>query len=135
MVKSLDLYWVHRRLQQALQNTEPFGGIPICLVGDPGQLPPVGGLSMWLRRTSTGTQVTGNTLQGHLLYYGITTVMKLTDILRQQGPFLNICLRLRDGLTTTEDWEYLMDKCTEQNMTEQKKKSISQSGMYMVIYY
>ena len=120
MVKSLDMYWVHRRLQQALKNDLPFGGIPICLVGDPGQLPPVGGLPLWSNRTSKGIQVSGNVLQGHLLYSGITTVMKLTDILRQQGLFQEICLRLRDGNLTNSDWVYLMEKCTEQNMTQEK---------------
>jgi hypothetical protein len=120
MVKSLDMYWVHRRLQQALKNDLPFGGIPICLVGDPGQLPPVGGLPLWSKRTSTGIQVSGNVLQGHLLYSGITTVMKLTDILRQQGLFQETCLRLRDGNLTNSDWVYLMEKCTEQNMTQEK---------------
>ena len=120
MVKSLDLYWIHRRLQQALKNELPFGGIPICLVGDPGQLPPVCGLPLWSKRTSKGTPISGNILQGHLLYFGITTVMKLTDILRQQGQFQEICLRLRNGLTTLADWEYLMHNCTEQNMTQNK---------------
>lgn len=98
MVKSLDLYWVSRRLEQAMQNNLTFGGIPICLVGDPGQFPPVDGLPLWAKYISKRIQVSGNVLQGHKLYAGITTVTKLTDIVRQQGVFQEICLQLRDGI-------------------------------------
>ena len=44
--------------------------------------------------------------------------MKFTDILRQQGLFQEIYLRLRDGKIINSDWAYLIEKCTEQNITQ-----------------
>ena len=35
---------------------------------------------------------------------------------------MELLLRIRDGLSTTEDWEYLMKYCAEQNMSEERIK-------------
>ena len=41
-------------------------------------------------------------------------------------------MRIRDGLSTTEDWEYLMKYCAEQNMSEERiKEFLSDDTMYL----
>lgn len=47
MVPGRDFRYVNQRLQQGFSNSEPFGGIPIAWIGDPGQIPPVVGTSAW----------------------------------------------------------------------------------------
>jgi hypothetical protein len=122
MVPGGHIAQVDDRLQQALKSDKPFGGIPIALCGDPGQLPPVIGLSLWVKRTKNGIPITGLALKGYNLYRSFSNVMKLTDVLRQGEFFMELLLRIRDGLSTTEDWEYLMENCAEQNMSEEKIK-------------
>ena len=39
---------INKRLQQLFCNTKPFGGLAVILVGDPGQLPPIIGLPLWV---------------------------------------------------------------------------------------
>jgi hypothetical protein len=82
MVPGAHIAQVDDRLQQALKSDKLFGGIPIALCGDPGQLPPVIGLSLWVKRTSKGIPITGLALKGYNLYRSISNVMKLTDVLR-----------------------------------------------------
>lgn len=38
---------------------------------------------------------------------------------------MELLLRRRDGLSTTEDWEILMQFCAEQNMTEERINDFS----------
>ena len=46
MVKSEQMYQIHRRLQETKQSKEPFGGIAVILFGDLKQLKPV--LGSWI---------------------------------------------------------------------------------------
>jgi hypothetical protein len=120
MVAGAVISQVDDRLQQGFKNNNPFGGIPIVLTGDPGQLPPVIGLSMWVDRTSKGARISGLALKGYYLYRSIKNVMKLTVVLRQGGFFMEALLRLRDGKSTVEDHEFIMQNCAEQNMTPER---------------
>ena len=43
MMKSDQLYQVDLRLRELKQNNKMFGGIGICMLGDPAQLKPVKG--------------------------------------------------------------------------------------------
>jgi hypothetical protein len=132
MVPGAHIAQVNDRLQQALKSDKPFGVISIALCGDPGQLPPVIGLSLWVRRTSTGIPITGSALKGYNAYRNISNVMKLTDVLRQGGFFMELLLRIRDGVSTTEDWKYLMENCAEQNTSEERIKDFSsEDTMYL----
>ena len=86
----------------------------------PGQIPPAGGSSGWVRKASNNIPITGIAKLGHEDYMSITTVMKLTDVVRQRGVYMELLLRLRDGKTTIDDWQLLMDSCTVQNITPEK---------------
>jgi ATP-dependent DNA helicase PIF1 len=120
MIPSKDIFYVNQRLKQGFANDMPYGGIPVVWVGDPGQIPPVGGSSGWVRKTSNNIPITGIAKLGHEDYMSITTVMKLTDVVRQRGVYMELLLRLRDGKTTIDDWQLLMDSCTVQNITPEK---------------
>jgi hypothetical protein len=41
------LGWINIRAQQFKSNSLPFGGMSVFMVGDPSQLPPVGGVQMF----------------------------------------------------------------------------------------
>ena len=120
MIPSKDIFYVNQRLKQGFANDMPYGGIPLVWVGDPGQIPPVGGSSGWVSKTSTNVPINGIAKQGYNDYMSITTVMKLTDVVRQHGVYMELLLRLRDGKTTVDDWQLLMNSCTVQNITPEK---------------
>ena len=46
MLRQKELHWVDKRLKQIMGNNLPFGGVAIVLIGDPGQLPAILGLSL-----------------------------------------------------------------------------------------
>jgi hypothetical protein len=89
-------------------------------IGDPGQIPPVGGSSGWVSRTSNNLPIKGIALQGHRDYMSIPTVMKLTEVVRQRGFYMELFLRLRDGKTSIEDWKIFMNTCTVQHISLEK---------------
>jgi ATP-dependent DNA helicase PIF1 len=120
MISGREYFFVDSRLQQGYNNALPFGGIPIAWVGDPGQIPPVGGLSSSCNTTSKNIPISGTSLSGHLSYMRIKTVMKLTDVVRQNGPYMQLLLRLRDGKSTEDDWRLLMETCTIPYLTEER---------------
>lgn len=75
------LGWIDKRCRQATGVTdELFGGKSIILVGDPGQLPPVGYKPLYHSKPSTSLQE-----QGHLAYLMFDTVVKLTINQQVQG--------------------------------------------------
>ena len=120
MITSRDIFYINDRLQQGFMNEEPYGGIPLAFIGDPGQIPPVGGSSGWIGKTSKNIPIVGLALKGHRDYMSIKNVMKLTEVVRQHGLYMEILLRLRDGKTTTDDWQTLMNTCTLQHITQPK---------------
>lgn len=114
MMSLLDLYWTHQRLTQAKNNSKPFGGIPIAFIGDPGQLPPVGGQSLWVTRISPTRPLEGSLLQGSMLYSSIKNVMKLEKVQRQSDrDTLDFLLALRDGKVNIDQWTWFNEKCKE----------------------
>jgi ATP-dependent DNA helicase PIF1 len=141
MLSLVDFYWIDRRCRQATkQSHKPFGGLPIAFIGDPGQLPPVGGLSLWEDKTSQNTRITGIQAIASELYKRINTVMNLTEVRRQENQtsvqFLN---RLRDGKCTEIDWQWLQHNCTaesiKQRLGEQAFKDKFQSSNTLHIYF
>lgn len=107
MISSIKLYWINRRLQVAMGNNLPFGGIPIIVFGDPGQIAPVGGSSLWLSKTVSSKALNPVALAGHALYKKITNVLYQTEVRRQSGRYRDVLLRLRDGKNDEDDWKYL----------------------------
>ena len=99
------------RLRQAFpgQKDVPFGGRSVILVGDFGQLPPVCDIPMYVQ-TSRADPVSNN---GRVIYAAFREVYKLEVIQRQAGDsedqqaFRDLLLRLRNGLSTVNDWNLL----------------------------
>ena len=71
--------WVDKRLRQATGKLDcPFGGLSIILIGDFGQLPPVGDKSLYSQPTNSELSI-----HGHHIYQLFTTVVVLDQVLHQ----------------------------------------------------
>ena len=136
MVSATQLYWVHHRLQEATASTHEFGGVCIALFGDPGQLPPVGGTSLWRsERDNTKSAISGLCKAGHDLYMAIQTVMELNVVRRQSGHYRDALMRLRDGKTTPEDWKDFWNKnCSFEGIGQQRSDEFKQDPSTLRIY-
>lgn len=106
------LGWIDKRCRQATDLTdELFGGKSIILVGDPGQLPPLGDKPFYHSKPSTSLQE-----QGHLAYLMFDTVVKLTINQRVQGyspekvKFRDLLMRLHTGDCNQDDWNLLLPR-------------------------
>ena len=116
------LYWIDRRLQQAKANNLPFGGLFVLLTGDPAQLPPVGGQTLWAIKDRFGRQLSITSQHSSQLYRAIELVFILTKVERLEpgqvryGTFLNNLAKVQ---VTMEDWEYINATCTMDERFEQ----------------
>ena len=72
------------------------------------------------QRRSSNIPIGGIVREGHLLYMGINAVCNLTECVRQRGVYMEILLRLRNGETTENDWNVLMENCTNNNLTPEQ---------------
>ena len=104
--------WVDKRLRQATGHLEqPLGGFSVILIGDFGQLPPVGDRPLF-----APSPVNPQAQHGHTIYKLFKTVVILTQIQRQNGTspavvaFRELLLRLRDGKTNEDDWKLLLQR-------------------------
>jgi len=64
MLWQKELHYIDLCLREIMGNNLPFGGLAVVLVGDPAQLPPVGGRSLW--DNSRGQK--GDDDNGYLVY-------------------------------------------------------------------
>ena len=84
MCSQTDFYWIDQRLRQASgKKMQLFGGYNLIIVGDFGQLPPVGGSPLW-RRVGRQKEQTG-----HFLYKQFRSIIKLEKVKRQSSK--NYC--------------------------------------------
>ena len=110
------LSWLDNRLRAGTGNQDkPFGGISIILLGDFGQLPPVGDRPLYV--SGNGSTMSDH---GHCLYLLFDTVVILDEIMRQAGcnpeaqAFRGLLMRMRDGRVTEEDWHVPAATITDQ---------------------
>ena len=102
---------VDQRLRQIFPHhaQQMLGGHSCILFGDFGQLPPVMDLPLYTTKSRNDLSDLGSST-----YHSFTEAITLNQIMRQSGEtpeqelFRSILLHLRDGNTTTSDWEELM---------------------------
>ena len=106
---------IHRRLQQAKANEEPFGGLCVVFIGDPAQLPPVEGSCLWDTKDSKGHPLSLKQQQAAALYRQISIVFKLQEVRRLelgQGRYGQFLENLARADVTEDDWKYIHEYCT-----------------------
>ena len=104
--------WIDRRCRQATGlKQEMFGGKSIILIGDAGQLPPVGDKPLFHSKPSNDIGQ-----QGFIAYSMFNKVVELTKNQRVNGiesnqeSFRSLLARLRNGQSTLAGWKnYLID--------------------------
>lgn len=104
---------IDRRLRQAKNNDQLFGGISVILIGDPGQLLPVGQSPLYDTRLKDNISQTG-----FIAYQQFKIVITLEAVMRQQNldndeqqaQFIDLLPRLRDGTSTIADWKLLQTR-------------------------
>eukprot|EP00957_Ditylum_brightwellii_P002662 204833-Ditylum_brightwellii.AAC.1 len=52
MMRQKEIYYLDERLKQTMCSSTPFGGVTVLLIGDPAQLPPVKGQTLWNQKFS-----------------------------------------------------------------------------------
>ncbi|KAH7871982.1 uncharacterized protein C8R40DRAFT_1020621, partial [Lentinula edodes] len=105
---------ISRALSKAKQNELPFGGINIIFAGDFAQLGPVRDprLFSFIDTSRVGTVSGQEAVFGKLLWLSVTTVVMLTEVMRQGGednrPFVELLERLRSGRPdwNSEQWQF-----------------------------
>ena len=115
MIGQRMLAWIDKRLRQATGQLDThFGGLSIILFGDFAQLPPVGDSPLYSNSPKGSLQI-----HGHTMYQLFTTVVILSESLRQAGSapdaviFRSLLLRLRNGTVNESDWKLLLDRAPQ----------------------
>ena len=102
---------VDMRLRQAKRAKQVLGGCSCLLVGDFGQLSPVMDLPLY-----TSTSKSSLADLGRTVYQTFNCAVTLSQIMRQSGHnssqirFRELLCHLRDGTTTTTDWQLLLTR-------------------------
>ena len=100
MTSVKQLYQIDTRLKQIFQCSEPFGGIPILVVGDFFQIRPVKGQFVFeVPKYDFATQIVGNTL------WQLFKMYELTEVMRQKDDFYfaTALNRMAEGCMTAQD--------------------------------
>jgi hypothetical protein len=123
MVSKVLLAYVDSRLRQARPefSHQPFGGMPLLICGDPAQLPPVTGSSLWDDKGNKDNEVKR---QGYFLYNSIEECIILVEqnrVAADQRRLKQIFKELRDGRLRMDSWKYLVDNCSLANKSPEEK--------------
>eukprot|EP00957_Ditylum_brightwellii_P118601 9045885-Ditylum_brightwellii.AAC.1 len=108
MMRQKEIYYLDERMKQSMCSSIPFGCVTVLLVGDPAQLPPFKGQTLWNQNSSNA-----NDSRGFNVYRLFTSVIELVENSRldRSDPdtvlFYDFLQRLRDGKNTEEDWQIL----------------------------
>ena len=112
MLGQITFGWIDKRLRQITGKSDTVcGGKSVILIGDQGQLSPVGDKPLY---HSKPTNDIG--LQGQFNYFLFNTVVKLTVNHRVAGQnkdqvrFRELLDRLRTGDSTNKDWKLLLTR-------------------------
>ena len=70
------MYHINMRLREITGKNVAFGGVTVVLLGDPGQIPPVGGNSVWNSFFGTSKK-NENEIKGYQCYCQFQVCMKL----------------------------------------------------------
>ena len=126
------LLQIHEGLVVAKGRTEPFGGMSVIFAGDFAQLPPVSQVKLFSRARSAKEA----TIFGLLLWRSVSTVIILTEQMRQAGPenapFVDMLSRLRDGRCTQEDF-YLLNTRLLKNVLDDESPVLWRDAP-MIVY-
>ena len=100
---------IDARLRQAFPNAadQLFGGRSVLLVGDFGQLIPVGDPPLWSGLSASGCSALVNS--GRMAFNAFDTAVVLDRVVRQadDAAFRDVLLRLRNAETTVADYRLL----------------------------
>ena len=123
MLSQVMLCKIDQRLRQAKNCNNPFGGISVILIGDPGQLLPVGGSPLYDKKLKS------NLAQGGFIaYQKFKNVVILESVMMQQNQeqahFMELIPRLRNGQSTLADYELLLTRIPTENNKNAFKNAI-----------
>ena len=118
MVGARVLAAVDARLRQAYpaRSDQPFGGVSVILVGDFGQLPPVGDAPVFSTTSAGAAQPDAATAAGRAAYRSFFGAFQLEQVHRQAGDeqaqFRTLLAALHDGGLDREQWQLLCTRRT-----------------------
>lgn len=123
--------WINCRCKEATgNNTLPFGGMSVILVGDIAQLPPITDQVIYHNKPRDELA-----LEGYCRCRKFDTVVKLVINERAKGSssdqhlFRELQLRARDGNSSVDDWNLLLTRIPSKvfNITEFEKEAVKLS--------
>lgn len=116
MLSQRQLSFINKRLQQITTINEPFGGLFVLIVGDPAQLPPVSGRSLWFDRPEKADQAEGRALYEQFKSHVVKLQGSNRLIADEHKDWLaSFFANLRTGDVTREQWTFLLDHTSEEH--------------------
>ena len=112
MVSSLNLVYIHLRLEEIFARNQWFGGVNVLFVGDILQLPPVNGASVFEKMTNKsvasklGCMTSVNIWQDCVVYEELT----INERQKSDGVFSSMLDEVRRGCPSQKTIEALQDR-------------------------